>query len=169
MGSSMFAVATIILLAAQPAVGADAVELARRIKPGRIVFVTDTTGAERTGKVVEISTAGITLEQIDSSRFTIPVESIARVQRTDGLWNGFLIGAAIVPTLYGIASVADGASVSWAELHTVYTALYAVLGIWCDWLRDGRTDLYRAERRSAVSLGPMIGPRGVGAGVRISF
>jgi hypothetical protein len=169
MGSSMFAVATIILLAAQPAVGADAVELARRIKPGRIVFVTDTTGAERTGKGVDTSTAGITLEQIDSSRVTIPVESIARVQRTDSLWNGFLIGAAIVPTLYAITSAADADSVSWTELHTVFTGLYAVLGIWCDWLRDGRTDLYRADRRSAVSLGPMIGPRAVGAGVRISF
>jgi hypothetical protein len=169
MGGSGLAVAALLLVTVQADVRADSAELARRVKPGRIVFVTDTTGAERTGRVAAVSSAGITLEQINGSRFTVPVESIARVQRTDSLWNGFVIGAAIVPTLYGIGSAVDSSSVNWTESSTVFTGFYALIGLWCDWLRDGRSDLYRAEPRAAVSLSPVIGPRTVGARFRITF
>jgi hypothetical protein len=99
----------------------------------------------------------------------MPVESVARVQRTDRLWNGFVIGAAIVPTLFGISSALDPDSVSWTESHTVYTGLYGAFGIFFDWLREGRADLYRAEQPAAVSFAPVIGPRAIGAGVRVSF
>ncbi len=167
MGGSALIVACVILLAAQPDIGADPDELARRIKSGSQVFVIDWTGAERAGTVVGISGSGMTIDQKDGSRFTVPIGSIARVQRTDPLWNGFLIGAAIVPTGYAIGSLGD--AVQWNKSHTAFTALYAMLGIWCDWLRDGRTDLYRVDRRSAVSIAPLVGPRAVGAGLRISF
>ncbi len=167
MGGSALVVACVSFLAAQPDIGADPDELARRIKSGSRVFVIDWTGAERAGTVVGISGSGMTIDQKDGSRFTVPIESIARVQRTDRLWNGFLIGAAIVPTLYAIGSIGD--AVQWTSHHTAFTALYATLGIWCDWLRDGRADLYRVGRRPAVSIAPMVGPRAVGAGLRISF
>jgi hypothetical protein len=169
MAGSVFAVACVIFLAASPAPDADADELARRIKPGRQVFVLDWTGAERAGTVVDVSARGITVDQKDGSRLTIPVESIARVQRVDRLWNGFLIGAAIAPTLFAFAKVVDSSSVNWTSSHTAYTVLYAVIGIWCDWLREGRSDLYKAERGPAFSLGPLIGPRAIGTGVRITF
>lgn len=167
MGSTALVVACVVLLAAQSDTGADPDELARRIKSGSQVFVIDWTGAERAGTVAGISRAGMTIDQKNGSRFTVPIESIARVQRTDRLWNGFLIGAAIVPTLFAIGSISD--SVEWNSSHTVFTALYATLGIWCDWLRDGRADVYRADRRPAVSIAPLVGPPAVGAGLRVSF
>lgn len=81
MGSTALVVASVFLLAGQPDLRAD--ELARRIKSGTRVFVTDWTGAERAGTVAGISGAGMTINQKDGSRFTVPIESIARVQRTD--------------------------------------------------------------------------------------
>lgn len=167
MGPSVLAVASLVLLAAQADVGADSEALARRVKPGASVFVIDTTGAERAGTVADVSARGITLVQKSGARFTVPLQSIERVERTDRLWNGFLIGAAIVPTLYGIAKV--GADAKWTPASTILTGLYAAVGVWCDWLRDGRDDLYRVERRPVVSLAPVIGLRTLGAGVRVSF
>ena len=58
MGGSALVVACVVLLAAQPAIGADPDELARRIKSGSQVFVIDWTGAERAGTVVGISGSG---------------------------------------------------------------------------------------------------------------
>ena len=169
MGGSALIVACVVLLAAQSDAGADPDELARRIKSGSQVFVINWSGAERVGKVVAISRAGVTIDQTNGVRFTVPLESIARVQRTDSVWNGFLIGAALVPTLYGIGKVVDDASVSWTPVHTVLTWFYAVVGTWCDWLRKGREDLYRAEPRPALSFVPVIGPRAVGARLQVRF
>lgn len=169
MGGSALVVACVVLLAAQSAIGADPDELARRIKFGSQVFVIDWTGAERTGTVVGISRAGMTIDQKNGPRLTVPIESIARVQRTDSVWNGFLIGAAFVPTLYGIGKIVDAANVSWTPAHTVLTWFYAVVGAWCDWLREGRADLYRADRRPAVSIAPLAGARAVGVNVQVRF
>jgi hypothetical protein len=167
MGGSVFAVAALLLMTVQSDVRADSEELERRVKPGANVFVIDTTGAERAGTAAEVAGRGITLLQTSGARFTVPLESIERVERTDSLWNGFLIGAALVPTLYAIGVAGD--AVSWTTSHTVFTAFYAVVGVWCDWLREGRTALYRVERRPGVSFAPVIGPRALGAGVRVSF
>jgi hypothetical protein len=167
MGGSVLAVASLVLLAAQTDVGADPEALARRVKPGASVFVIDTTGAERAGTVADVSARGVTLVQKSGARFTVPLESIERVERTDKLWNGLLIGAAIVPTLYGIGKI--GGDVRWTPASTILTGFYAAVGAWCDWLRDGRADLYRVERRPTISFAPVVGPRTLGAGVRVSF
>jgi hypothetical protein len=167
MGASALIVAALFLSTVQSEVRVDAGELARRVKPVASVFVIDTTGAERAGTVADVSARGVTLVQNSGARFTVPLESIERVERTDSLLNGFIIGAAFVPTLYAIGKVGD--SVTWTEAHTYFTAFYAVIGVWCDWLRDGRTNLYRVERSPGVSFAPVIGPRAIGAGVRVTF
>jgi hypothetical protein len=114
MGGSVFAVAALLLMTVQSDVRADSEELERRVKPGANVFVIDTTGAERAGTAAEVAGRGITLLQTSGARFTVPLESIERVERTDSLWNGFLIGAALVPTLYAIGAAGD--AVSWTTL-----------------------------------------------------
>jgi hypothetical protein len=168
MAASVFAVACAAFLVGQPVwVVADPDDLARRIKPGTKVFVTDWIGAERNGTVVDISARGITVDQRNGSRITVPMKSVWRVERVDRLWNGLLIGAAVVPTLYAIGSIGD--AVSWTASHTAFTGLYALFGLWCDWLREGRANVFRAEEPPAVSFAPLIGPRAIGAGVRVSF
>jgi len=163
MGAAALAVACVIVLAGQAELAAKPEELTRRIKPGTRVFVIDWTGAERAGTIAAVSAQGVELESAATGRILVPEASIARIERTDRLWNGFLIGSGVWAFLGAGWFKVDVA------LGVISFAGYSSFGAFIDWLKDGREVLYRAERRPTVSLAPLVGPRATGAAVRITF
>ena len=61
--------------------------------PGDTIFVTDRTGVQTDGRLMHISSDGLTL-LVDGQERLIPSNSLGRVEKRDSRWNGMLIGAA---------------------------------------------------------------------------
>jgi hypothetical protein len=68
-------------------------QLPRELEPGDRVIVTDAAGEHWKGRIATITPDGMVLSGRESSPFR--VDDIRKIRRTDTLWNGFLIGAAI--------------------------------------------------------------------------
>ena len=71
------------------------VDLQERLHSGNTVYVTDTTGMETKGKVVEVSASALVLD-VKGVHQRVDQGSVRHVQRQgDSLWNGLLIGVAV--------------------------------------------------------------------------
>lgn len=69
-------------------------ELRERLHSGNTVYVTETTGSETKGKIVEVSASALVLD-VNGIYRRLDRDSVQDVQRRgDSLWNGLLIGAA---------------------------------------------------------------------------
>lgn len=70
-------------------------DLQERLHSGNTVYVTDTTGIETKGKVVEVSASALVLD-VKGIHQRMDQGSVRHVQRQgDSLWNGMLIGVAV--------------------------------------------------------------------------
>jgi hypothetical protein len=70
-------------------------DLQERLHSGNTVYVTDTTGTETKGKVVEVSGSALVLD-VKGVHRRMDQSSVRHVQRHgDPLWNGLLIGVAV--------------------------------------------------------------------------
>ena len=70
-------------------------DLQERLHSGNTVYVTETTGAETKGKIVEVSDSALVLD-VNGAHRRLDQGSVRDVQRRgDSLWNGLLIGVAV--------------------------------------------------------------------------
>ena len=70
-------------------------DLQQRLSPGVTVHVTDSTGTETRGTVIEVSPSGLTLV-VDGVPRHMEQEVVSQVQTCgDPLWNGLLVGMAV--------------------------------------------------------------------------
>lgn len=151
---------------AQPASGQPTpAPFAPRVKPGSRVFVIDWTGAEREGQVLSTGSVGLELDE-DGSRTMIAKASIARIEKTDRLLNGAIIGAAVSVPL-GVASCGEAASKSACYVYGI--AACAGLGALIDWARHGRTVVYRGEKPQARRLDWSVAPARGGFAARVTL
>jgi hypothetical protein len=66
-----------------------------RLHSGNTVYVTETTGTETKGKIVEVSATSLVLD-VNGIQRRLDQGSVQDVQRRgDSVWNGLLIGAAV--------------------------------------------------------------------------
>jgi hypothetical protein len=63
------------------------------VRRGQTVLVVEQTGAKVTGRVAEVSPHEIVL--LTPDRRTFALDTVTRITRSDGVWNGALIGAAV--------------------------------------------------------------------------
>jgi hypothetical protein len=134
------------------------------VKAGSRVFVIDWAGAEREGEVRSAGSEGLELDE-RGSRSTIARSAVARIEKTDGLLNGALIGAAISIPL-GIASCGEASSKG--ACYTYGIAFSAGIGALIDWARPGRTVLYRGEKPHARRIDWSVSPTRGGVLARVT-
>ncbi len=70
-------------------------ELQQRLKPGETVFVTDRQGRETRGTVGRLSDTSL-LIFVSGDQREIPSTEIIRIEKPDPVWNGSLIGGALL-------------------------------------------------------------------------
>jgi hypothetical protein len=119
------------------------------------VYVLDNTGAETSGKLLQLNPDSIVL-LVDGAERQFETARVARIQkRGDSLRNGAIIGA-VVGVAMGIitAGISDcpgdhpggGCPGSRAALFLVSTGVYSAIGTGIDALIPGRTTLYEASK-----------------------
>lgn len=70
-------------------------DLQKQLHSGNTVYVTETTGAETKGRIVEVSASALVLD-VNGIQRRLDQGSVQDVQRRgDSLWNGLLIGVAV--------------------------------------------------------------------------
>jgi hypothetical protein len=114
--------------------------LARTIRPGDAIFLTDRTGSEINGRLLRISPDALTLA-ISGQERVVPATIIGRVERRDPLWNGPLIVGAY---LAQFGAMVGGFNCSGTCANDVllgtgfFAGIGAGLGLLGDWLIHGR-------------------------------
>ena len=81
------------------------------------MLVVEETGAKVTGRVADVSPHEIVL--LTPDRRTFALDTVTRITRSDGVWNGALIGAAV-----GLGPVAGGAIAGAAIDAAISKTLY---------------------------------------------
>lgn len=147
-------------------------ELRLKVKAGDTIYVTDDSGRERSGRIVDLTAAVLTVSFAGTSR-ELTEKSIVKIRKRqpDPLWTGALIGAGI-----GLALGATAAAFSEECSHNAGSgacvgpalsmgAIGAGVGVGIDALIQGRKVIYQAPGLS-FHLSPMIAPGRVG--IRVS-
>lgn len=146
-------------------------ELQALLARDETVVVTDAQGRETRGRVADISEQSLTL--LTPDQLTLSQNEVARVRRTDAVWNGmqngFWIGlGAFVVTAAIAARVSD--ETPYGLLYyglPIFPAAGAVTGILIDRTVGNEVIYLAPPRRSAGSVSPQ--PIGQALGLSVSF
>jgi hypothetical protein len=121
---------------AQPPAVQTPIELADRLRPGDDVFLTDRSGIQTRGRLLRISADQLSLViDGDGAARTISAADIGRIEKSDGLWNGMLLGAvpaALVGMAGGGASCSPNCARDVAIAAVATGAAGAVIGAFVD-------------------------------------
>ncbi len=150
-----------------------------RVKIGDTVFVTDATGREVKGKVLDLSASSLALRS-EGTRQQIPAAEVRTLQwqEHDSLINGMLIGLCVgagVGFVMGLGIAEDDANQ--ALVGTVFGLVGAGIGVGAgvgiDASIPGKKVLvYRAPSSPSagrISIAPILTPRRQGFAVRVVF
>jgi hypothetical protein len=143
---------------------------------GETIFVTDESGRQTRGVVVDVSAS--TLVVSSPERRTFAQDTIREIRRPDRLWNGMLIGlaAGIVPGLFlGRVSCGEGPSGTCTS-GPIKGALFvggigAAIGVAIDEFvkRPGRIVYVSSQKTRPVMLSPLLGKDRQGVLVSVRF
>lgn len=160
-------------------------ELAKLLKPGAAIRVTDARGRSVSGRLGQLSTASLELLGSDGSvrGGSVPARMFSEadvqsveVKRRDSVVNGTLIGL-VVGAVGGAASgaaICAGYSCDVAPVAAAYAGLLGGLGAGAGLLTDlaitGRTHVYRSNQRPKdVRVSPVLSKAAAGAIVSVRF
>jgi hypothetical protein len=138
------------------------------LRPGEVIFVTDSTGTSVSGPVSMISPSAL---RIGGYEFK-PAPGLKIERRGDSLRNGTLIGLAVG---VGIAAAVGGQGCTANECPkgawlVAPVAGYGALGAFIDWRHEGRTVIYRAPQGgAALRVLPTITPDAKAIRFSLSF
>ena len=162
LGISVLAVAATANAAqAGPSVG----ELQDRLKVGKKIYVTEQDGREMTGRFAALTPVVLVMIQDGTARREIQLAAVRQIQATDPVWTGVLIGAGIGAAMsLPIRSDSACPARSAGCLNEVRAARVGfplwggLIGLWIDWLHDGRKTIYRASNGKKSGAVAMIVP-----------
>ena len=78
--------------------------------------------------------------------------------------------ALVVACVVLLAARSDiGADPDERWLRFLQFGFYTGVGVFVDWLREGRTVVFRVERPPGVSVAPLFSRHAAGIGLRVSF
>jgi hypothetical protein len=149
----------VLLCAAAPAQAFAQDDFSRlALKPGQVIFVTDSTDTIVSGVASQASASELT---VDGRRFT-PATVLKIERKGDSVWNGAAIGfAAGAASGLTIGAEACADSSKWRCVVGGGVTLGAI-GALIDWARTGRTTIYdrrlRKVGRAGWSVVPSITP-----------
>ena len=128
------------------------------VRPGLIVQVVDDTGAGVEGRVREVSSQAV---RLDTRRgiMDVPVDSIVRIARPDGIKNGALIGLAIGVGLglFSASTFAEGNAGLMLTQTLGNGVVCAGIGAILDASVDTRRTLYQRGPHRQGRVTPLIG------------
>jgi len=153
-----------------------------RVKIGDTVFVTDATGREVKGKVLDLSAASVALSS-GSERQEFSAAQVRTLvwQQHDTLYNGLrkglFIGLGVGAALgvVGVAATEQGVNkgLVWAATFLIGGGIGAGAGAAFDAMNPGKKVLvYRAPSAPSaarISIAPILTPRRQGVAVRVVF
>lgn len=150
-------------------------ELRLKIKSGDAIYVTDETGRERRGRVLDLSPSVLRVA-FDGQPADLTESGVQRIRqrRPDPLWTGAAIGGGIGLGL-GVAAAAFSEDCSHNSSSggcigpvLMVTGAYAAIGVGIDALIQGRKPIYERRAAGRVRVEPLAPPRGVGVRLVIS-
>jgi hypothetical protein len=151
-------------------------QLNTRLKVGDTVWVTDAQGREIKGKIRDLSATSLLLDAGGSPQDLQATRvSTIRVQRSDSLMNGTLIGLAVGAVAGALVTVAicEGEGACALGGAVLWGGAGAGVGLGIDAARKRKQVLaYRAPGASGgarLSIAPVITPRTKGVAVSYSF
>jgi hypothetical protein len=145
-------------------------ELRHSARVGQTVVVTDVNGGSVRGTLTELSGAELVL--LTPERHVLTQQDVARVRRTDSVWNGVAIGAGVgvgVAILGGVATKGSDSTYTWGYILSWALPAGGAVG---GWLVDRSLmkTLYAAEPSSAkVSVSPLLASGALGALLSIRY
>jgi hypothetical protein len=151
-----------------------------RVKVGDTVFVTDATGREVKGKVLDLSALSLALRS-GSERQEFPAAQVKTLtwQKPDSLVNGALIGLAVGAgagigiLVYATQDPGDGSAGIAFAIVAGLGGVFAGIGTLIDAAIPAKTVLvYRAPSSPSagrISIVPILTPRRQGVAVRVVF
>jgi hypothetical protein len=137
-----------------------------KVKAGDTIYVTDDSGRERAGRLIDLSPAALTVS-FDGVARELSQSSIHRIRQRqpDPLWTGGAIGAAIGAGI-GVASASFSEECSHRSTAggcvgpvLAITGLWAAVGIGVDALIQGRKVIYEGSALSAQVTPGRLGVR----------
>jgi hypothetical protein len=140
-------------------------ELRSKLNASQTVFVTDASGRQTKGKVVDIS--GSTLVILTPETRTFTDAAITDIKITDSRWDGALIGAGAGIGLAIWDYSIDPSEPGNAAIFAIGASLGAAIGAGIDALRarPGRT-VYRSP---SVAVSPVLGRTRQGLSISVRF
>ena len=145
------------------------------VRSGDTVSVTDSTGREVTGRIVDLSASAITLAVSRGEHREWATGDVRQIRqrRQDSLANGAVIGLAVGAGLAGAAVAAwweRGDSAGGAEAAiAIYAGLGAGIGTGIDAMVARRQVIYQPRASAAFSVGPLVSDGRRGAAVSWRF
>ena len=152
-----------------------------RLKDGQKVSVTDEQGREFNGRVVNMASDVLTLAN-SRERADIPYEQIVKIERSDGLMNGTLIGLGMGVAL-GLAVVGDSSACddggglfcgdpdagNYVATALLFGGIGAGIGVGIDALIGRHRNIYQRGSVARISFVPAVGRSGASAMVAVSW
>lgn len=140
------------------------------VRPGLKVEIVDEAGASVEGRLQEVSSQSV---RVSTRRgiTDVPIDSIVRITRPDGIKNGALIGLAVgigLGTL-SASTYAEGDALILLSQTLGNGLVCAGIGALLDASVDSRRTLYQRGPRRQTHLTPLIGPRAGGFAASISW
>ena len=151
-------------------------ELPLLVNLGDRVAVTDDTGQELQGELIDISPSALSV-LVDDARHDLQEAEITRIRQRhpDSLTNGTLIGLLSGALFGGISFALSGSEVSGdprivLAAAGIYGGIGAGIGALVDYERVGSRVVYETERSSRrVSVAPLLARHSKGVAVSIGF
>jgi len=174
------AILTLLVFSTTAAAQAPADDIRARVKDGQKVSVTDDQGREFNGRIVRLTGDALTLAK-GRERTDVVYADIVKIDRTDSLKNGALIGLGVgaalgilmvVPTGceddYTFLCGGDPGPGNYAAGALIVGGLGAAIGTGIDALIGGRRNLYQ-RGGPRVSLSPTVQRQAIGAAVSLRW
>ncbi len=156
-------------------------DLSTLVEPGTELSVTDASGNEIVGDLLEISDSSLGL-RVGENRLDLAESNVIRIEGPrDPVWNGMAIGAGIAAgAALGIVGAAcasggcaDDIAPEVAGLVAKFSTIGAGIGAWVDWSRVSRQLLFLSPGNTAsgatVSLAPVVGRDQTGLVLSVRF
>jgi hypothetical protein len=151
-------------------------ELRLKVKVGDTIFVTDQSGREQPGRIIDLSPTALVLA-LNGGRRELPESGIVRIRKRqpDPLWTGGLVGAAIGAG-FGVAAAAfsdecvlygDRADACIGPVLYM-TGIGTGIGIGIDALIQGRKVIYEAPKLT-LRVSPLTSPGRLGVSLSVQF
>jgi hypothetical protein len=136
------------------------------VKAGDVIYVTDPSGTQVTGRVTQVSAAAVS---VDGYQFK-PTSRLRIERRGDPVWDGTAIGLAAGFGLGALTAAGEcGVDWSFGKCALAGAGWGGLFGLLIDWQHTGRTLVYLGASSVSSPVVTRRGPRATHLTVRVVF